>query len=143
MELLGKRIFIVEDNPMNIAVNSAILVRTGATVIQDPWNVQAIDRLRRALPVDVILLDLMLRNGISGYDIFEQIKADPKLRDIPVLAVSASDPTVEIPRAQSLGFTGFIGKPVNARLFPEQIAAAIDGISVWYSQHENLRGYSA
>lgn len=135
--LAGKRIFIVEDDPMNIAVNSAALVRTGATVIQDPWNTNTIQRLIKSLPIDIILLDLMLKFGVTGYAIFDEIKTTPQLAPIPVIAVSAADPVIEIPKTQAKGFSGFIGKPIKPRVFPQQILACIEGEQIWFSQDNN------
>jgi CheY-like chemotaxis protein len=132
--LYGKRIFIVEDDAMNMAVFAVTLKRNGAVVIQDPWNDDTIHQIIDSLPIHVIVLDLMLRRKVSGYDIFDQIRAQPELANIPVVVVSASDPEIEIPRAQSKGIAGFIGKPINVHLFPEQIAALIEGEHVWYTQ---------
>jgi two-component system cell cycle response regulator DivK len=126
-----KRIFIVEDDVSNMAVYSVALSSHGASVIQDPWNSSTIELIKRTMPVDVILLDLMLRRGVSGYDIFDEIKADPELAKIPVVAVSASDPEIEIPRAKSKGFAGFIGKPISLLNFPVQVAACIKGEELW------------
>lgn len=130
-----KRIFIVEDDISNMAVYSVALSSNGASVIQDAWNSSTIELLRRTLPVDIILLDLMLRRGVSGYDIFDEIKADPELAKIPVIAVSASDPEIEIPRAKSKGFVGFIGKPISLLNFPLQVAACIKGEQLWLTTY--------
>ncbi len=129
--LEGKRIFIVEDDVVNMAVYSVALKQQGAVVIQDPWNANALELLSRYLPLDVILLDLRLRWGISGYDILEKIKAVPGLAAIPVIAVSASDPTVEIPKAQACGFAGFISKPIQLCKFFDQVACCMEGQAVW------------
>jgi CheY-like chemotaxis protein len=129
--LNGKRIFIVEDDVTNMAVAAFSLKREGAAVIQDFWNAETVALLRRHLPVDIILLDLMLRRGDSGYDIFDVIKSNPELTGIPVVAVSASDPGIEIPRAQRKGLAGFIGKPISLAEFPAQVAACITGRHIW------------
>lgn len=137
-ELRGKRIFIVEDDPANMAVNAVTLRSTGAIIIQDFWNTDIIRNLKGHLPVDVILLDLMLRHDMTGYDVFRQLQADPQLCYIPVVAVSAADPGVEIPKAQALGLRGFIGKPIVPRLFPKQIEACINGEEIWYARTDHV-----
>ncbi len=139
MEVLAdKRILIVEDNVTNMAVYNALLRNSGATIMQDFWNFDTVNMLIRFLPMDVILLDLMLRQGVSGYDIFDKIKTHPKLAHIPIIAVSAADPETEIPKTRAKGFAGFIGKPIDPMLFPQQIADCINGKSVWYSQSGRL-----
>lgn len=129
--LEGKRIVIFEDNITNLAVFASAMRRQGASVIQDTWNTGTTEFLLKNLPVDLIVLDLMLRNGISGYDAFDEWQAHPELKGIPVVAVSSLDAETEIPKAQVKGFAGFISKPINAVKFPEQVAACMDGEKVW------------
>jgi CheY-like chemotaxis protein len=132
--LKDKRIFYVEDDPNNRMVVQRILEASGAQVQFEKWGFQevALPKLR-AYRADLILLDLMFPMGISGYDIFDAIRRNMILGHIPVVAVSAADPSIEIPKARSKGFAGFIGKPVDLELFPQQIAAVLNGESVWYS----------
>ena len=141
-ELSGKRIFVIEDDPTNMAVFAATLKRSGALVMQDPWNGRTVKLLKQFLPVDIILIDLMLRFGVSGYEIFDKIKHEPELAAVPVVVVSASDPEVEIPRAMEKGFAGFIAKPIDSSQFPLQIACCMKGDQVWYSG-EKLKVWKA
>src|SRR5689334_4777401 len=105
----GKRVFVVEDDLTNMAIFSVALKQGGALVIQDFWNTGTLGLMTRVMPIDIVILDLMLHHGVSGYQIFEQIKAAPHLSSIPIIIVSASDPEIETPRAQAKGFAGFIG----------------------------------
>ena len=129
--LAEKRIFIVEDDVTNMAVFAVVLKQSGALVVQDRWNSGTIDFISQEMPIDIILLDLMLRGGISGYDIFAELKTHPELAKIPVVAVSASDPEIEIPKAKAAGFDGFIGKPIALGSFSRQVAACINGERIW------------
>ncbi|MDA0242327.1 MAG: response regulator [Chloroflexi bacterium] len=133
--LKGKRIFIVEDNLTNMAVFATALRREGAEIIQDSWNTGSVDLLIQNLPVDLIILDLMLRRGLSGYDTITAVKAHPELAHIPVVAISSLDAETEIPKAKEKGFIGFISKPINLLQFPKQIAACIEGQQVWVTSH--------
>lgn len=132
-KLTGKRILIVEDDVTNMSVYRAVLKRSGATVIQDFYNTNTVNTLKQFMPVDVMLLDLMLRHQVSGYDIFNELKQVPELKNIPVIAVSAADPELEIPKAKAMGFAGFIGKPIDPFEFPDQILACLSGQKIWYS----------
>ena len=134
-ELKDKRIFIIEDNATNMAVNAVTLRKTGAFIIQNFWNSDVIQDVLDHLPVDIILLDLMLRHDLSGYDVFDRLQANEELAHIPVIIVSAADPMIEIPRSKEKGLAGFIGKPIVPRLFAKQIAACIDGENIWYAQN--------
>jgi CheY-like chemotaxis protein len=131
--LKGKRIFIVEDDTTNMAVFAYLLKSQGALVIQDHWNSSTLQLLKNHHPIDIILLDLMLRRGVSGYQIFDTIKGNPEFATIPILAVTASDPNIEIPKLQEKGFNGYIGKPISIHTFPKQIADCLNGVEIWAS----------
>jgi CheY-like chemotaxis protein len=131
MLLQGKRIAVVEDDVTNMAIISTLLKQNGAAVIQDPWNSDTVNRLRMLLPVDLILLDLMLRNGVSGFDIFDKIKANAELVNIPVVVVTASDPALAMTKARNKGFCGYIAKPLSYREFPTQVFDVLQGKNVW------------
>jgi CheY-like chemotaxis protein len=142
MNLANKRIFMVEDNLSNKAIAQLLLEREGARVQTDRWGVDAVERLRRLLPLDIILLDLMFPGLVTGYDIFRRIREVPELDRIPVVAVSASDAPVAIATTRKMGFAGFIGKPLDFTLFPMQIQQIIEGESVWYTPDSRYRGNS-
>lgn len=129
--LTGKTIYIVEDNATNLAIISAILRRYHAYIRYDRWGVEAVERLASYGKVDLIILDLMFPRGVTGYDVYDQLQQYPQLTSIPVVAVSAADPQVEMPKARAKGFKGFISKPINHKIFPQQIATLIDGGEIW------------
>ena len=133
MLLYGKLIFIVEDNSQNRVIYQIMMVRNGARVEFDRWGRGTLSRMRSLSKIDVIIMDLMLPNGDSGYAIFEEIRQDPGFDDVPVVAVSAADPSTALPRTQQMGFSGFIGKPINDDLFPSQICRIIQGEKIWYA----------
>jgi len=128
MLLESKRIFIVEDDAVNIAIVAYLLRQHGAIVFQDRWGDQALRVIRVALPLDLILLDLNFPRGVSGFDIFEHIKSDRDLKHIPVVAVSASG---EMNRARDLGFFGYIAKPIMPYSFPKHLSKILNGTPVW------------
>jgi CheY-like chemotaxis protein len=131
MILSNKRIFIVEDNLANRAVMQMSLEYEGARTGIERWGIDALDRLKKFSPVDIILLDLMLPNNITGYDVYDQIRADPEFANTPIVAVSATDPAAAIPLTQQKGFQGFIRKPIDGDNFPKQILAILEGEAIW------------
>ncbi len=133
MQLLAnKRIFIVEDNLANRAIEQMILERNGAKTAIERYGTDTISRLQAFAPVDIIIMDLMLPNGVSGFDVTDEIRQRPEFADVPVVAVSASDPAETMPTARKKGFAGFISKPIDFDQFPKQIARILDGENVWY-----------
>ena len=132
MLLTGKRIFMVEDNRSNSSVMRLLLDWQGAESCVDGWGGDdTIRRLQDFAPVDIILLDLMLPNNITGYDVFDHIRAISDYDLVPIIAVSAMDASVAVPKAKAKGFAGFITKPINYDLFPRQLVDILDGKEIW------------
>jgi len=132
MSLNGKKIFILEDNSMNRVVFRIALITQGANVEFDQWGRDTMEKIKNYEP-DLIILDLMLPNGASGYDVFKQIRQRPEYDNVPIVAVSASEPSIALPKTKNLGFSGFIAKPIDETLFPEQMAKVLSGEHVWYA----------
>jgi CheY-like chemotaxis protein len=133
MLLKDKRIFIAEDNLQNRIVYQMTLMRHGANGEFERQGRGTLSYLQGMSHVDLIVLDLMLAEGISGFDICDQIRALPKFDHVPIVAVSAMDPSIAIPKTRMKGFVGFIAKPIDPNLFPKQLAAIMNGEQVWYA----------
>ena len=137
LKLEGKRIFIVEDNSHNRIIYQVMLVKARARVSFERRGRNTVQIMKERGKYDLIILDLMLAGGISGFDIFKEIRAEPDFDGVPIVAVSAAEPAMAIPKAQELGFDGFITKPIDDDLFPGQLAAIIDGEKIWYAGDMN------
>ncbi|MBK8022787.1 MAG: response regulator [Chloroflexi bacterium] len=131
LPLKDKRIFIVEDNLANRAIEQMILERNGARTAIERYGKETIQRLQAFAPVDIIVMDLMLPDGVSGFDVADQVRSIPEFQQIPIVAVSASDPAESMPRARAKGFAGFISKPIDFDTFAPMIARILDGEKVW------------
>lgn len=81
-------------------------------------------------PPDIIFLDINLPQT-TGYEILEKIRADARLKDVLVIAVTAQDADNEIPKCKTAGFDGFIGKPISRSRFPRQVRRILSGEAVW------------
>jgi CheY-like chemotaxis protein len=138
MLLRDKRVFVVEDNTHNRVVFQMALLRHGAFITHARHGLDTIRQLKNAGIVDVVLMDLMLDEGISGFDLAAQIRALPEYARVPVVAVSSMDPSVAIPRAQAEGFAGFVAKPIETHLFAQQIATILRGEAIWYSGERSI-----
>jgi CheY-like chemotaxis protein len=134
MILKNKVIFILEDQVPNRAIMQLLLEREGATVIFERWGFETVKRMKESPQIDIALLDLMLPRGITGYDVFDMIRSEKEFENIPIVAVSASDTAVAIPKTKTKGFAGFIHKPVDYDLFPKQIAMLLTGVSIWIEE---------
>jgi len=131
MTLKNKRIFIVEDDLRNKAIAQTLLEHAGATTAFDRWGLDTVTKLLAFEPIDIILLDLMLPRGASGYNIIKEIRAHKAFARVPIIAVSAADASEAIPLAQKAGFSGFIAKPIDFQKFSTQIAQILNGDIIW------------
>lgn len=134
MLLQDKRVFIVEDQLANRAIVQLLLERAGASTAFERWGTETIEKLAAFEPVDVILLDLMFPNGVTGYDVYDEIRKQPQFKQTPIVAISATDPSAAIPRVKAQGFAGFIPKPVDFDRFPNQIAIILEGETLYLDE---------
>jgi two-component system cell cycle response regulator DivK len=79
--------------------------------------------------VDLILMDIRLPYE-DGYTALKKIR-NSRLKDVPVIAVTAEASVEQINKARQSGFDGFLGKPLDPDLFPDQIQRILDGEPVW------------
>ena len=79
---------------------------------------------------DLILLDIALP-GEDGYEVLADLRADARLGQTRVIAITMRNSPEEIKRTRLAGFDGFIGKPVQAHRFPDQIRRVLAGEDVW------------
>ncbi len=102
-------ILIVDDTPANLRLLSGMLGEQGYKVRLAPNGKLALMNAQAA-PPDLILLDIKMP-GLSGYEVCEQLKADPRTRDIPVIFISALDQTEDKVKAFTFGGVDYITKP--------------------------------
>ncbi|HOD15283.1 MAG TPA: response regulator [Spirochaetota bacterium] len=110
---------IIEDNEDNQYLESLLLKQSGFSVITALDGREGIERARQALP-DIIILDIQMP-VMDGYETVACLKSDPVLRSIPVVGVSSYTLNVEREKALSLGFNGYIEKPIDPDSFVDEI----------------------
>jgi two-component system response regulator VicR len=88
-----KRVVCIEDEPEMIDLVRLILGRKGFNVIGANGGIEGLETVRRLRP-DLILLDLMMPD-MDGWEVYQQVKADPSLRDIPVVVVTAKAQSID------------------------------------------------
>ena len=93
MEDNSKRVVCIEDEPEMIDLVRLILSRKGFEVIGANGGVEGLEKVRHEEP-DLVLLDLMMPD-MDGWEVYQQMKADPALRDIPVVVVTAKAQSID------------------------------------------------
>jgi DNA-binding response OmpR family regulator len=89
----AKRVVCIEDEPEMIDLVRLILGRKGFTVIGANGGIEGLETVKRERP-DLVLLDLMMPD-MDGWEVYQQMKADDDLRDIPVVVVTAKAQSID------------------------------------------------
>jgi len=93
MAAKDKRVVCVEDEPEMIDLVRLILGRQGYEVIGANGGIAGLEIIQREKP-DLVLLDLMMPD-MDGWEVYQQLKADEDLRDIPVIVVTAKAQSID------------------------------------------------
>jgi two-component system cell cycle response regulator DivK len=126
----GKSILIVEDNPLNMKLFSAMAAAQGYGVLQAVDGLTGVDLAQREHP-DLIIMDVDLP-GISGLEATRLLKADPATRDIPIIITTAYEYDDEI---RASGCDGYMSKPISVADF----VALIDSLMAENPQPRYVR----
>ena len=113
-QITGSRILVVDDNEQNVELLQAYLELLPVEVETSADGLQAMARVEdgeRPLP-DLVLLDVMMPR-MSGFEVCQRLKEDPRTRSIPVMMVTALNEAGDIERAVEAGTDDFLTKPVN------------------------------
>jgi CheY-like chemotaxis protein len=105
-------ILLVDDVPANLRLLGDILINAGYKVRQVSSGKQAIQVAEKEIP-DLILLDIMMPE-MDGYEVFQKLKENPALVDVPVIFISALNDTANIVKALNAGGVDYINKPFQA-----------------------------
>ena len=127
-------ILYVEDNPDNRSLIRRVLNSEDYAVVEAINAAQAINKLETE-SIDLILMDIRLPYE-DGYSALKKIRLSPRIKNVPVIAVTAEGTHEQINRARTAGFNGFIGKPLDPDKFPEQIQRILNGEDVWEISYE-------
>jgi adenylate cyclase len=117
-------ILVVDDNEDNRDMLARRLKRQGHEVLTAAGGNAALTALAGA-PVDLVLLDVMMPD-LDGYAVLQRLKADPALRDIPVLMISALDELESVVRCIELGAEDYLSKPFDPVLLQARIGACLE-----------------
>ena len=120
---MPKKILIVEDNDLNLKLFRDLLEANGYHVTDTKDGYEAI-RLAASLRPNLILMDIQLPE-ISGLDVTRRIKADPDVKDIPIIAVTAFAMKDDEEKILQAGCEGYISKPISINSFMEKIRSFI------------------
>lgn len=119
-------VLIVDDIPVNIILLKTMLARTNVKILTAVNGQEALDTVRQLRP-QVVLLDIQMPI-LNGLEVLKEIKADPNLKNIAVIMVSAYTSSEDIEQSMNLGASGFIKKPVIMDILLSTVTAELDKI---------------
>jgi two-component system cell cycle response regulator DivK len=123
-------VLVVEDNVANFVLIARLL---GFMGIHCEWKTSGYEVVEYAETIprlDLILMDIRLPYE-DGFGALQKIRSYSKLKDTPVVAVTAEASVEQMRKAKDANFNGFIGKPIDPDHFPDQIRDILDGKPVW------------
>ena len=112
-----QKILIVDDEPLNLKLLSALLPKDTYDILQARTGEEAMEKTIREGP-DLILLDIMMP-GMDGFEVTRRLKKDSRTEMIPIILVTALDDQEDKVRGLEAGADEFLNKPVNK---PELLA---------------------
>ncbi|MEE4212639.1 MAG: response regulator [Parvularcula sp.] len=114
-----KTILVVEDNELNMKLFHDLLEVQGYDILQTGSGDDAFRMAMEHRP-DLILMDIQLPEK-SGLDVTREIKAEPAIRDIPVIAVTAFAMKDDEERIRAAGCDDYLAKPISVTAFLEKV----------------------
>jgi len=115
------RILIIEDNPANIELMSFLLSAYGHAPLSAADGPRGVAAARSERP-DLIACDVNLP-GMDGFSVLAELKGDPALAAVPILAVTALAMTGDREKVLAAGFDGYISKPIEPESFVAELEA--------------------
>ena len=109
----GLRVYLIDDDHDHVLLIARAISETGPTTeVRTCQDGEAAPAELRALdaPPDLILLDINM-GGLDGFAVLTAVKADARLRAIPVVMLTSSALSSDVARAYELGASGYISKP--------------------------------
>jgi signal transduction histidine kinase/CheY-like chemotaxis protein len=135
------RLLVVDDNEHNRDTLRRRLERQGHTVVVAENGRKALERIAEDC-FDLVLLDIMMPD-IDGYEVLRRLKADPALRDLPVLMTSALDDIRSVVRCIELGAEDYLPKPCDPVLLRARVQACLEQKSLRDQELQYLRSVAA
>jgi CheY-like chemotaxis protein len=115
----GKRVLVADDNPAGRELVREGLAGLASAVVEASDGREAIEKIRELLP-DLVLLDIQMPE-MDGYEVLREIRNDPALQGLRVVALTAFAMQGDRERALAAGFDDYLTKPVTVAKLKAQL----------------------
>ena len=119
---MPSRILHIEDDSSNRLLVRKLLAAEGLEVIDAVDGLEGV-RLAISERPDLVLVDINLP-GLDGYEVTLRLRAEPSLKETPIIAITAEG---DRDTSMAVGCTGFLSKPIDARRFASQVIEYLGG----------------
>ena len=121
---MNKKVLIADDE-QNIVISLEFLMkREGFEVVVANDGEEAIRRIRADQP-DLVLLDVMMPKK-SGFEVCQEIKADPALGGVRILMLTAKGRDTEVAKGLALGADAYMTKPFSTRELVDKVRSMLE-----------------
>ena len=120
---MAKRVLVVEDNELNLKLFCDLLRAHAFAAEPVRDGREAVARARETRP-DLIIMDIQMPH-VTGYELILELKADPELRAIPVMAVTAYAGRDDEERIRAAGAEAYVSKPISLARFIQSVNALL------------------
>ncbi len=114
-----KKVLIADDKATSRELVRTVLEKEGYSVVEAADGIEALENARSAEP-DMIILDLQMP-GLDGFSVLEELRKDERFHDTPIMALTASAMQGDRERALTIGFTGYVTKPIRLQVLRSEV----------------------
>jgi DNA-binding response OmpR family regulator len=122
--LAGRRVLVVDDEPYIQKILSFKLRLTGLDPVEASSGEEALRLVREAGP-HLVLLDVSLTPGLTGFDVCRILKENPATAGIPIIMLTARTLPAERDLGLRLGAASYVTKPFSTKVLVQEIEKAL------------------
>jgi len=122
--IAGRKVLVVDDEPYIQKILSFKLRLTGFDPVEASSGEEALRLVREAAP-DLVLLDVSLTPGLTGFDVCRILKENPGTATLPVIMLTARTLPAERDLGLRLGAASYVTKPFSTKVLVQEIEKAL------------------
>jgi two-component system cell cycle response regulator DivK len=119
-----KVLLYIEDDPANRILVRRVLEAAGYRVLEAENGIRGLE-IAQGEHLDAILVDIHMPD-MDGFEVMARLRTIPRIAAVPIIALTAMVMKGDRERTLQAGCSGYIEKPIDVDLLPEQIASVLN-----------------